>query len=264
MQRIDQLRTPLRAPARAMWVIAGVVGLAALGAAWGWATAPLRVAAPVARLDFSSDALARHVEAAFADADAATVSAVPGARPAEVVFFRGATSSVCVSGIGGRGVFYCPETGIAAFDLGYLESLVARLEADADLGVTLLAARLAAEHRQRETQVLDMAALDMIGAPKERRAEIRLGLALQADCLTGVWARAAEPSIGVVADGLWSRLIQSARGIARDFESAGRPIPPELDSAALGTREAREAAFRSGYADPTGAVCPAPVALAMR
>lgn len=180
------------------------------------------------------------------------------------MLFRGATSSACATGTGGRGVFYCPETGVAALDIGYLEALMARLREQGELGVALVAARLAAEHLQREAGVLDAAALDMIGASKARRAEIGLALALQADCLTGAWAAASAASLGPVPDGFWSGLVRSARNVAADFADAGHPIPPELDPLDSGSREERAAAFARGYAAAAGGACPTPVRLEIR
>lgn len=263
MQRIGHPRSPSRARPRVASALAIGLGFAAFGLAWGWATAPLRItpaatSAPVV----GPDAIARRAEAAFRDADTATRRAVRGAVQAELVLFRGATSSVCVTGTGGRGVFYCPESGTAALDLAYLDALVSRLRKGADLGVALVAARLAEEHRQRETGVLDAAALDMIGATKARRTEISAELALHADCLTGTWAREAEADLGAVPDGFWSALVGSARNVSDELRASGRPIPAELDTFGAGTREARDAAFRQGYAAGAGA-CPAPVTLAI-
>ncbi|MFT3973098.1 MAG: neutral zinc metallopeptidase [Amaricoccus sp.] len=261
MQRIDRLRGHGRRRLLSALALAG--GLAAFGLVWAWVAAPLRVMPPPVAIGISSDALARRAEAAFTDADAATGRAVHGAARAEFVVFRGATSSVCVTGLDGRGVFYCPESGVAAVDLGYLDALAARLRDNAELGVALVAARLAAEHRQREAGVLDSAALDMIGARKARRAEIAKGLALQADCLTGAWARSAEESLGAVPNGFWGALVQSARNVAAAFADAGHPIAPELDPFAAGTREDRAQAFARGYDAASASACPAPVTLDM-
>lgn len=266
MSRISQSRGwPRAVPAVAL-----ALGLTGFVAAWGWATAPLRLAPPMtAGPRSSADAIARRAEVAFADAEAETARAARGAGRADLVFFRGATASACASGVGGRGAFYCPETGVAAVDLGYLETLAARLKDRADLGVALVAARLAAEHRQRETGVLDAAALDMIGARKARRADIGLGLALQADCLTGAWAGTAEARLGPVPEGFWGTLVGTVRNVGADFAAAGQPIPPELDGFATGSREARAAAFARGYAAaaagaPAAGACPTPIRLEVR
>lgn len=244
---------------RAMSSLALVVAVAAVGVAWSWAVASFRPSetaldVPVGK---EADAIARRVEVAFADALG------DSKPPATMVLYRGATSSACVTGTRGRGVFYCAETGTAAFDLGYLEALVARLKGEGDLGLALVAGRLAAEHRQREAGVLDTAALDMIGATRARRGEIGVALALQADCLTGAWAAAARERLGPVPEGFWSELVWSARNVAEDFAQAGRPIPPALDTFAPASRDARAAAFGRGYAAAEPGACPSPVRLAL-
>lgn len=265
MQWIDRSRVPSRGWIRTVPAATALFCIATFGATWQWTKARPPVEPSVTPLGFSGDAISARARAVFDTAAPSPTEAMRRTGTAQAVFFRGAaTPSVCVTGIPGRGVFYCPETGIAAFDLGYLESLVARLEADADLGVALVAARLAAEHRQRETGALDMAALDMIGASRQRRSEIRLALALQADCLTGAWVGGAGTDLGKVPADFWGRLLDAARGIGADFAASGRPIPPELDTFGIGLREAREAAFRRGQSDPAGAACPAPVTLPIR
>lgn len=256
-----QKATPSRARGRSIpGTIIAVTCIAAVGVFWNWATSALRLPpAAVAGFSFEIDAIPRRAEAAFADTEASTSRAVPGAQPAELVIFRGATSSACATGVEGRGVFYCPETGVAALDLGYLEALVARLRRDGDLGVALVAARLASEHRQREAGILDTAALGIIGATRQRRAEIAEELALQADCLTGAWAASAGTALGRVEQGFWSELIGIARNVSSDFDRAGRPIPLELDMFATGSREGRAAAFASGYEAASAAACHTPV-----
>lgn len=261
MQRVTQSRTRLRA----MSGIVAAVGIVAVGLFWNWATSALRLPptlVPGSSVDIAT--IPRRAEAAFLDVEAWTARAAHGARAAELIAFRGATSSACAAGVEGRGAFYCPETGVAALDLGYLEALVARLRRDADLGVALVAARLASEHRQRETGVLDTAALDMIGATQERRAEIGVALALQADCLTGAWAASATAALGPVAEKFWGELIWTARNVSADFDRAGRPIPPELDTFAIGARDERTAAFARGYEAASAGACPTPVRPAIR
>lgn len=257
MQRISQSQ------ARPSVVSALVVSiaLALVGATLSWtATSRMPSGLDLGR-SLGADAIARRAEAAFTDAGEEIARAVRGAKTAELVFYRGATSSACAIGTSGRGVFYCPESGVAAIDLGYLEALVARLQGRADLGVALVAARLGAEHWQREAGILDAAALDMIGARKSRRENIRQALTLQADCLTGVWAAAAESRLGPVPDGFWSDLVYMAGNVSADFATAGRKVPAELDTFSGGLRAARARAFEAGLAAGTPAACPTPVRL---
>ena len=92
--------------------------------------------------------------------------------------------------------------GPSRLDLGFLDTLGNRLDRQGDLALALVAGRLSSEHLQREMGLLDAAALRLVGARRARRAEMVASLALQADCLTGVWAAAAAGRLGPVPDGL--------------------------------------------------------------
>lgn len=257
MQRISQSHAR---PSVVSVLLVSIV-LALVGATLSWTGTSRTPSGLSLGRSLGADAIARRAEAGFADVGDEIARSVRGAKRAELVFYRGATSSACVIGTSGRGVFYCPESGVAAIDLGYLEALVARLQSRADLGVALVAARLGAEHWQREAGILDTAALDMIGSRKSRRESIRQALMLQADCLTGAWAAAAESRLGPVPDGFWSELIYMASNVSADFASAGRRIPDELDTFAGGLRAERARAFEAGRAAGRPAACPTPVRL---
>jgi predicted metalloprotease len=145
------------------------------------------------------------------------------------------------------GPFYCPETGTAAFDLAFLDALGARLKQERDLGLALYAARVAAEHLQRELGLLDAAALELIGSRRGERRAIGAGLALQADCLAGAWAAAAAPRIGPVPDGLYGQMVWSSRNLVADLAREGVTVPRQFDPLAAGSPEDRAAAFARGY-----------------
>ena len=107
--------------------------------------------------------------------------------------------------------------------------------------------------------LLDDAALRMIGARRAGRSAIGAALALQADCLTGVWAAAAASRIGPVPAGFYSELVWSWRNVAQDMHRAGARVPPpEFDLFAAGTQDERAAAFARGYAAAALDGCPAP------
>ncbi len=231
----------------------------AVFAVFTWAAARFAPEAPApTAAPSSAEAIARRTEAAFADA---TATMSRGGDRARVVVFRGATSSACVTGATGRGPFYCPDDRVAAFDLDYLEALAARLGADADLGIALVAGRLAAEHAQQQVGILDAAALNLLGARRARRAEALAALALQADCMAGAWAAAAEPRLGTVPPGFYGRLVWSARNVADALAAAGHAVPAEIDSFAVADRNARGAAFENGHAARSPAACALPAGI---
>ena len=142
---------------------------------------------------------------------------------------RAPPSTPCAGGDQVSGPFYCPETGTAAFDLTFLAALGGRLKRQEDLGLALVAARMSAEHLQRELGLLDAAALRLIGARRGRRAVVGAALALQADCLTGVWAAAASHRLGPVPAALLrpAGLVLAQRG--RRPRQQGIRVPAEFD-----------------------------------
>jgi predicted metalloprotease len=241
-------RLPLRiaAPAAAFVILAAVVGAWLLNGVQPSEGAPK--ALPTAR----AEGILRRTEVAFADAEAVWERAVTATRPggyrtAELVFFSRRTTSPCAP-TPVSGPFYCPDTGVAAFDILFLDTLGERLRRQRDLGLALYAARVSAQHLQREIGLLDRAAIELVGARRGRRDAVATALALQADCLAGVWAAAAEPRLGPVPGGFWDQLVWSSRNVAADLGRAGLDIPPELDVFAAGSRADRNAAFAEGYA----------------
>ncbi len=251
---------------RTLAAVAGALSLMALAGAWSWGR--LHPGAP--RQEMTKEVAAegpsilRRTEVVFADAQAVWHGLDRRYRMARLTFFTGATPTPCAGGATVSGPFYCPETGTAAFDLRFLAGLGDRLQRQRDLGLALVAARLAAEHWQRETGVLDAAAVRMVGARRAGRAAIATGLALQADCLTGVWAALAAPRLGPVPEGFWSQLVWSWRNVADAAKAQGRRAPEGFDPLAAGAQDERAAAFARGYLAGATGGCPAPEALAER
>jgi predicted metalloprotease len=237
---------------RAVAALGLVVTVAAIAAGWAWGR--VGAAGSPARLALSAggaEAIVRRTEVAFADAEAVWRRALHarggGYDPARLVFFARATESPCAGGGIVSGPFYCPETGTATFDLAFLDALGGRLQKERDLGLALYAARLAAEHLQHELGLLDAAALELIGSPRGERRAVGTRLALQADCLAGVWAAAAEPRIGPVPEGLYGQMVWSSRNLVADLAREGVHVPWQLDPLAAGRSEERAAAFDRGY-----------------
>lgn len=253
-------RDPL--PLRAIALAAVAVSLAALAGTWAWGR--LHPGIPDAGGPVGGDraeVIVRHVEVAFADTQAVWARQAAGYDMAPLVFFTNRTESPCAGGAAVSGPFYCPETGTAAFDLGFLDLLAARLGRQRDLGLAIVAARVSAEHLQRELGLMDRAALQLIGSRRAQRGALGSAMALQADCLTGVWARAAEPRIGPVPATLYGELVWSWRNVADDLARSGRRLEPAFDPFAAAAQSDRAAAFAQGYASGALGGCPAPAEL---
>ena len=112
--------------------------------------------------------------------------------------------------------------------------------------------------------MLDAAALRLIGAGRGKRATVGEALELQGDCLTGVWAAVAGKRLGPVPGGFWSQLVWSWRNAVEDLGSHGAVLPAELDVFSRASQEAREAAFRQGYAGRAVSACPPPPEIVAR
>jgi predicted metalloprotease len=230
------------------------LGLATVFAGWAWGRFdPGRVAQPLPLSAGSAHSAARRAEVAFADAEGVwkrNLGSVSdgGYHPARTLFFSGATPSACAGGGDVSGTFYCPQTGTAAFDLVFLDALGTRLQRQRELGLSIYAARLAAVHLQRELGLLDSAALEMVGSRRSERRAIGTALALQADCLAGVWAAAAAPRIGPVPRGFYGQMVWSSRNLVADLGREGVSVSPQFDPLAAGPTPDRAAAFDRGYA----------------
>jgi predicted metalloprotease len=249
-----------------------VVALSVLALAGTWAWGQLHSApggSEAAVAPDRADAIMRRVEVAFADAEKAWGRAAAdgsGDRydPASLVFFSRAAATPCAGGVTVSGPFYCADTGTAAFDLAFLATLARRLQRQEELGLALVAARISAEHLQRELGMLDAAALRLIGAGRGQRAVVGEALELQADCLTGAWAAAAERRLGRVPEGFWSQLVWSWRNVVEELATEDVRVPAEFNAFARATRDERDSAFRRGYAAGGIAACPPPPEIVAR
>jgi uncharacterized protein len=185
---------------------------------------------------------ARRISVAFGDAQAmwrAHVAAELGRayRPARLELFTRGTQSTCAPGLTTAGPFYCAAEASVAFDLLFSEALSLRLRRDAELGVSLLVARLAGAHAQAQ--------LGQAAAPA----------GLTADCLSGVWAHRRGQPLGMIRDGFYGRLIQIARNTSVDLARIAAPIAPGLDPLREGSIAEREAAFQAGFRTGEPAIC---------
>ena len=125
----------------------------------------------------------------------------------------------------------------------------------ATLGLALFAARLSAEHLQRELGLLDAAALEMIGARREQRRAVQARARAAGRLPDRGLGRGAAPRIGPVPDGFYGQMVWSSRNLVDDLAPRRRARACGVRPVGGGRRGRRAAAFAEGYAAGRSPAC---------
>ena len=165
-------------------------------------------------------------------------------QPPVLVLYSGVTSSPCGNASGATGPFYCPADEKAYLDTDFFATLSRQLGARGDFAAAYVIAHEVAHHVQNE--------LGILGQVNERRQAVSttqanaltVRLELQADCLSGVWARSVD---GLLEPGDIEEALNAARMIGDDHlqKRAGRV--PQPHTFTHGTSEQRSRWFATGY-----------------
>lgn len=164
--------------------------------------------------------------------------------PPVLVLYSGVTASPCGSASGATGPFYCPADRKAYLDTDFFATMSRQLGARGDFAAAYVIAHEVAHHVQNE--------LGILGQVNERRQAVgeaqanalTVRLELQADCLSGVWARSVD---GLLQPGDLEEALNAARTIGDDHlqKRAGRV--PQPHTFTHGTSEQRSRWFATGY-----------------
>ena len=192
--------------------------------------------------------------AAFASRVLATTEAVWGQvfpeqlgreyDPPVLVLFSGVTQSPCGGASGATGPFYCPSDRKAYLDTAFFETLSRQLGAKGDFAAAYVIAHEVAHHVQNELGILPEVNRMRQASDKVQANALTVRLELQADCLSGVWARNVD---GLLEPGDVEEALNAARRIGDDYlqERAGRV--PQPHTFTHGTSEQRAGWFATGY-----------------
>lgn len=167
-------------------------------------------------------------------------------RPATLVLFTEATRSACGGASEATGPFYCPGDRKVYLDTAFFKTLHQRLGAGGDFAAAYVVAHEIGHHIQNELGILGQANEIRQQSNEADSNAISVMVELQADCLSGIWARAAADSLGVVERGDLEEAVNAARQIGDDTlqRSAGRrPMPHTFTH---GTSEQRSRWFLTG------------------
>jgi uncharacterized protein len=167
--------------------------------------------------------------------------------PPTLVLFKGATASACGGASGATGPFYCPNDRKVYLDTDFFVTLSQRLGASGDFAAAYVVAHEVAHHVQNELGILGKVNQQRAAASQTESNELSVRVELQADCLSGAWARNAAEQLGSLEQGDVNEAMDAAARIGDDTlqRNAGqRPMP---DSFTHGTSEQRQRWFAAGY-----------------
>ncbi|MDM7930855.1 neutral zinc metallopeptidase [Tabrizicola sp.] len=149
-------------------------------------------------------------------------------RPATLVLFKTGTRSACGGASEATGPFYCPADRKVYLDTAFFVTLERRLGARGDFAAAYVVAHEIGHHVQNELGILGEANRIRQQVSQTESNAISVRVELQADCLSGIWAREAAKMLGVVEQGDLEEAVSAARQIGDDTlqRSAGqRPMP---------------------------------------
>ena len=167
-------------------------------------------------------------------------------NPATLVLFKDATRSACGGASEATGPFYCPEDNKVYLDTSFFVTLEQRLGAKGDFAAAYVVAHEIGHHVQDELGILGKANTLRQQVTPEESNEISVRIELQADCLSGIWAREASQTLGTIEPGDLEEAVNAAKQIGDDTlqRNAGqRPMPHTFTH---GTSEQRARWFQTG------------------
>jgi hypothetical protein len=167
--------------------------------------------------------------------------------PVTLVLFKGVTQSPCGGASGATGPFYCPADKKAYLDTEFFTTLSRRLGAKGDFAAAYVVAHEVAHHVQNELGILGQANTLRRQVSQSESNAISVRIELQADCLSGLWAREAQARFGSLEPGDLEEAMNAARQIGDDTlqRNAGRVPQPHTFS--HGSSEQRQRWFARGY-----------------
>jgi len=165
------------------------------------------------------------------------------AQPSLVVFFGASVATGCGNATTDVGPFYCPADSKLYINPSFYETMARRLNAPGDFAQAYVIAHEVGHHVQNligATRIVDQAR----GGRLANQMSVRLEL--QADCLAGVWGKAAGSALEVDAADLQEAL-NAAHAIGDDTLQRQSRGYPDANSFTHGTSEQRMRWFRTGF-----------------
>ncbi len=165
-------------------------------------------------------------------------------RPPVMVLYSGVTQSPCGGASGATGPFYCPADSKAYLDTEFFSTLSQQLGARGDFAAAYVIAHEVAHHVQNELGILPEVNRARQSATQVQANALTVRLELQADCLSGVWAKAVG---GLLEPGDIEEALNAAQMIGDDQLQRRAGRVPQPHTFTHGTSEQRARWFATGY-----------------
>jgi uncharacterized protein len=242
------------------WIF-GINPLTVLGLLGGGSSpleAPSAQTAPVQRPP-ADDAVAAFVSTVLADTEDVWGGVMRGGgasyREPTLVLFRGAVGTACGTGQSAMGPFYCPGDQKVYIDLGFFDTLRARMGAPGDFAQAYVIAHEVGHHVQNLLGITGKVdgMRGRVSEPQMNALSVRVEL--QADCFAGVWAYHSQKGKGWLERGDVEEAMNAAAQIGDDTlqrKSQGTVVP---ESFTHGTSVQRQTWFRRGLESGSVAQC---------
>lgn len=167
-------------------------------------------------------------------------------REPTLVLFEGQVTSACGRASAATGPFYCPGDEKLYIDLSFYRELSQRFGAPGDFAMAYVVAHEVAHHVQNLLGITRQVQSQNGRIPEKEYNRLSVKLELQADFLSGVWARAVQKK-GLLEDGDIEEALNAANAIGDDRiqkQARGYVVP---DSFTHGTSAQRVKWFRRGF-----------------
>jgi uncharacterized protein len=171
-----------------------------------------------------------------------------------LVLFSGGTTSGCGFAQSAMGPFYCPADRNVFLDMDFFRVMEDRLGARGDFARAYVIAHEVGHHVQNLTGILGQVNTERARVSERQANALSVRVELQADCYSGIWARAASDRLALTEADIASALDTAAR-IGDDAlqRAAGGEVVP--DSFTHGTSEQRQRWFTAGYQSGDPGAC---------
>ncbi len=160
---------------------------------------------------------------------------------------QGRTQSACGGASGATGPFYCPNDKKVYLDTDFFVTMSQRMGASGDFAAAYVVAHEVGHHVQDELGILGKVTAARAQASQADSNALSVRVELQADCFSGVWARAAGDKLGTLEQGDIAEAMDAASRIGDDTLQANAGQRPMPDSFTHGTSEQRQRWFAAGY-----------------